>query len=159
MARILVVEDEAVTAMELRSRLNRLGFQVGAPARTGEEALDRVRDEAPDLVLMDIRLPGKLDGVTTAHALRTFGDIPVIFLTGYSDSRTVRMAEAELPFGFLLKPIGDADLGIAIEMALARHGKDAGRERLVHGLGGALGRLRDLVENAGRTGPGGRHGG
>lgn len=144
MAKILLVEDEPLTALDLKTRLARLGHDAEAPVPSGREALARARCDPPDLVLMDIGLPGPLDGVTTARALRECGDIPVVFLTGRSDDATVERACAVSPYGYVLKPVKDIDLEIAVDMALARHEIDGGRERLVRRLRESVERLRGL---------------
>ncbi len=120
-ARILVVEDEAITALDIRGRLQRLGYSVPAIASTGADAVRRVEETQPDLVLMDIRLQDGMDGIEAAEAIRARFDIPVIYLTAYTDEETVRRARLTEPFGYLLKPFEERELYTTIEMALHRH--------------------------------------
>jgi chemotaxis response regulator CheB len=117
-ARILIVEDDAIQAIDLEDQLRSLGYDVMASASTGEEALIRAR-ELPDLALVDIRLGGKLDGIETAIVLRDRFRIGVIYTTSYDDDGTIRRLKGTLPFGYLGKPIRSKDLHGAVEVALA----------------------------------------
>jgi hypothetical protein len=119
-ARILVVEDEGIVARDLASALTELGYSVPATVATGEEAVDRVRDLRPDVVLMDIRLPGSVDGIQAASSVRREHDIPVIYLTAHSDDETLRRAMQTEPLGYLVKPFSAPQLRCAIEIALHR---------------------------------------
>lgn len=123
--RILVVEDEIPVARDLAATLTRQGFQVMDICHTGEQALESVRREVPDVVLLDIRLGPGMDGVRTAEKLRFLADVPVIFLTGYSDQETVTRAGGVEPFGYLLKPFQEDGLRSAVELAHARHSTQA----------------------------------
>ncbi|MET0339749.1 MAG: response regulator [Polyangiales bacterium] len=120
-ARILVVEDGRVVARDIRQQLTRVGHTVVAVTATGEEAIALARSLRPDLVLMDIRLEGALDGVDASQQIRTELSIPVIYLTAYADDRTIERASATEPFGYLLKPFEDSQLRTTIEMALYKH--------------------------------------
>jgi len=117
-ARILVVEDEAITAMSLSRSLEDLGFEVVAIASRAEEALALVASERPDLVLMDIRIRGPLDGTETARLIRDRFGTPVVFMTAYADEITIRKAAQASPFGYLVKPYQERDVRGAIEVAL-----------------------------------------
>jgi CheY-like chemotaxis protein len=109
-ARVMIVEDEAITAMATGAMLKRLGHVVLAAVGTGQDALDACRRQRPDLVLMDIRLDGDLDGIETAKLLRRDSDVPVVFVSAYVDDTTkTRAAEAQ-PFDFLAKPLDEYDL-------------------------------------------------
>jgi len=119
-ARIMVVEDEGLIAISLKSMLEELGYQVPAVAASGEKAIASAWETRPDLALMDIRLEGSMDGIETAGRLRDQLDLPVIFLTAFSDKGTLEQAKSVEPLGFLVKPIQERDLYAAIEMALAR---------------------------------------
>ncbi|MDZ5457069.1 hybrid sensor histidine kinase/response regulator [Azohydromonas lata] len=117
---ILIVEDEAVIALDLKLELQDMSYRVAGPARTGEQALALAAQEPPALVLMDIRIQGALDGVETAARLGRSGEPPVIFLTSHSDDETVARAAQTAPYGFLTKPFQARELRAAIEVALAR---------------------------------------
>jgi signal transduction histidine kinase len=124
-ARILVVEDERIVARDLASALTDLGYSVPDTVATGEDAIARVRDLRPDLVLMDIRLSGAIDGVQAAHSVRQEHDIPVIYLTAHSDDETLRRAMLTEPVGYLVKPFSPPQLRCAIEIALNRRAINA----------------------------------
>jgi two-component system, cell cycle sensor histidine kinase and response regulator CckA len=120
-ARILIVEDEGLIANHLASRLLIAGYDVTGIAQSAEEALTKIKECAPELILMDIHIKGLMDGVQTAAALRERSDVPVIYLTAHSDQMTVDRAKMTGAAGFLTKPIQYAALGHAIEMALNNH--------------------------------------
>ncbi len=119
--RILVVEDEAVVAMDLEDRLLAMGYQLAGQASTGEQALELCARERPDLILMDIRLAGDMDGVQAAMEIRQRLRLPVIFLTAYSEEATLARAKLAEPYGYLLKPLEDRELRSAVEIALYKH--------------------------------------
>ena len=121
MAKILVVEDESIVAMDIQSRLQRLGYEVPEVAASGEDALELATEIHPDLVLMDIMLQGDMDGVETAKILYERFGIPAIFLTAYSSESTVQEAMTAHPFGYILKPFNSQDLHRTIEIALYKH--------------------------------------
>jgi signal transduction histidine kinase/DNA-binding response OmpR family regulator len=117
-AQILIVEDEPVLAQALRINLENLGYTVPAIYHTGEQSLQHVRAHAPDLVIMDVKLQGELDGVQTAECMRSFSNIPVIFITAHSDPNTVKRAISTSPFGYIVKPFQTRELHLNIELAL-----------------------------------------
>jgi signal transduction histidine kinase len=119
-ARILVVEDERIVARDLAGTLTELGYAVPATVATGEDAIAHVRDLQPDLVLMDIRLAGAIDGIQAASSVREEHGIPVIYLTAHSDDETLRRALQTEPVGYLVKPYSPPQLRCAIEIALHR---------------------------------------
>jgi PAS domain S-box-containing protein len=119
--KIMVVEDEGLIAADLQSRLERVGYSVPPVAGTGAEALKIIRETSPDLVLMDIRLRGDLDGIEVAEQVRRELDIPVVYLTAYEDQETLERAGHSQAFGYIRKPIASASLQGAIEMALSKH--------------------------------------
>jgi PAS domain S-box-containing protein len=118
---ILIVEDEYVVALDLQANLERLGYAVIARVATGEAAIEKAGTLCPDLVLMDIKLAGKLDGIEAAEQIRARFDQPVIFLTAYADEATLQRARLSQPFGYLLKPFEEPALRSNIEMALYKH--------------------------------------
>lgn len=123
--RILVVEDEVLIALDLVQRLERLGHSVIGPVETGEDAVQLATVNLPDLVLMDIRLRGPMDGIEAAELIQQRLDLPVIYLTAYADEETVRRAEKTIPFGYLQKPVSDLDLKVAFAMGLAKHNAES----------------------------------
>ncbi len=120
-ASILIVEDEAIVAADLAGMLGRLGYEVIGTTGLGEEAISIARDQRPDLVLLDIRLAGAMDGVEAAGIIHREFDLPVIFLTAHSDTTTLERAKLSEPFGYLLKPFEELGLETHIEMALYKH--------------------------------------
>ena len=121
MTTILVVEDEAVVAMDIERRLVNAGYDVCKTASTGESAIRCALERHPDLVLMDIHIKGDIDGIETAERLRRVVDIPVVYLTAYADRETLLRAKTSEPYGYVVKPFEDRELHAAIEMGLYRH--------------------------------------
>ena len=119
--RALIVEDEILIAEELKERLSRLGFCVIAAVDSAEEGVAIATREHPDLVLMDIRLKGAKDGVQAAEEIQKQVDIPIVYLTAYSDRQTVDRAKRTEFDGFLLKPFHRRELRSTIEIAMQRH--------------------------------------
>jgi len=115
---ILIVEDEVIVALDIRARLESLGHSVLGLATTGEEAIKAVEQTIPDLVLMDVRLKGELDGIETAGILRKRFGVPAVYLTAYGDDETLHRAKFTEPYGFLIKPFEERELHGTIEMAL-----------------------------------------
>ena len=127
-ASIMVVEDEGAIALDLKRRLSRLGYQVSCMAASHDEAIAGFVATRPDLVLMDINISGPIDGIDTATEI----EAPVIYLTAYSEEKTLERAKATAPYGFLVKPFSERELHATIQMALERHKVEAclaGRER------------------------------
>ncbi|AFY82185.1 hybrid sensor histidine kinase/response regulator [Oscillatoria acuminata] len=125
MITVLVVEDELITAIDIQSSLENLGYQVPPIASTGQEALAQVAKFQPDIILMDIVIKGEIDGIETAKLIRDRQQIPIIFLTAYSDDATLARAGISEPFGYLLKPFDDRELHTTIQMALKRYQAEA----------------------------------
>jgi CheY-like chemotaxis protein len=119
--KILIVEDEIVIAMEIESLLEQLGYEVVGQVTRGEDAVDLTARHRPDLILMDIRLNGRMDGITAAEKIFRLYKIPVVFLTAHSDPATLERAMSVQPYGYLLKPFRKNDLYTSIEIALYKH--------------------------------------
>jgi diguanylate cyclase (GGDEF)-like protein/PAS domain S-box-containing protein len=117
---LLVVEDEAVVAMDLDGQLHDMGYQVCACVDNGRDAIDRARAQRPDLILMDIVLKGDMDGIAAASVIGHELHIPVLFLTAYSDDQTVERAARAWPYGYLTKPFQARELRAGIEVALRK---------------------------------------
>lgn len=118
--KIIIVEDERIVALNLKQRLQRLGYEVPAIASSAEQALFFVGRENPDMVLMDIHIDGDIDGIDTAQQLIDLYQTPVIYLTAYSEESTLARARATKPYGYLLKPFSERDLHATMQMALER---------------------------------------
>jgi len=119
--RALIVEDEALIAEELRERLSRLGFSIIAAVDSADQGIAIAIRERPDLVLMDIRLKGEKDGLQAAEEIRRQVDVPIVYLTAYSDRPTVDRARGTEHDGYILKPFQRCELQSTIEVALQRH--------------------------------------
>ena len=119
-AKILVVEDEAITAMDIQNRLKELDYDVPAIASSGEGAIKRVEEIEPDLVVMDIILKG-MDGIEAAERIRDRFDIPVVYVTASLDEARLEKTKVTEPYGYIIKPFEDKELRPVIEMALQRH--------------------------------------
>ena len=116
---IAVVGDAPIITTNLHSRLAKLGYRITGPIPTGEEALRQFRQSSPDLVLVDVDLPGELDGIKTAEAIRRSSAVPIIFIAGTPDEATYNRARAVRPSAYLYKPYPDRDLVHAVDLALA----------------------------------------
>jgi len=123
-ANILIVEDEVIVAENLSRKLANLGYAVVGMAVSGNEAIEMVLELRPQLVLMDIKIQGDLDGIETFEKIKKHQDIPVIYLTAHSDRNTLARAKASQPNGYVLKPFDERDLATQIELALYKHEAD-----------------------------------
>lgn len=131
-ARILIVEDEAIIAMEVESQLKNLGYEVTSIVDTGEKAIAKAEEDIPDLMLMDIRIKGEMDGIETAEIIKNRFGIPVIFSTAYLDQERIGRAKITMPFGYVLKPIQERELKVTLEMALYVAKVDLERKKAEH---------------------------
>lgn len=143
--RILVVEDEAIIAADLAETLGSLGYDVVATVDTAEDAIVSAADLVPDLVLMDVRLAGAVDGIEAAATIKQRADIPVIFLTAHSDDETLRRAIGTAPLGYLVKPFRVSELRGAIELALRKHDLDRRLQERDHWLAAMIRSIGDAV--------------
>ena len=117
----MVVEDEGVVAMQIAETLKGLGYDVPLIAMTGEEAVSKLLETEPDLVLMDIHLRGGVSGIDAAHRIRQRLDVPIVYLTAFSDSETLDQAQLTEPYGYVLKPFEEKSLHAILQMALMKH--------------------------------------
>ena len=145
MKSILIVEDESIVAMELKDRLQLMGYRISDICTTGEQAVTAAKKMKPDLILMDIILKGEQDGIETAAAIRKVRDIPVLFLTAHSDQKTLSRAIKESPYGYILKPFRKKELQISIDLALERHKKENKVRKSEAWLQTILGSIEDGV--------------
>ncbi|MBM4241846.1 MAG: response regulator [Euryarchaeota archaeon] len=116
--KILIVEDEKITAMGLKNKLEKLGYKVTGLASSGTEALAKIAENPPDLVLMDIVLKDDMDGIEAAKKIREELDVPIIYLTAYADDEMIKRAALTEPYGYILKPFKIRELKANIELAL-----------------------------------------
>ncbi|MDO5836826.1 MAG: response regulator, partial [Methanobacterium sp.] len=135
-ASVLIVEDEMITAMDLKDKLVNAGFDVPAIVASGPEAIDSAAEIRPDVVLMDIVLQGDMDGIQAAMKISSL-DIPVVFLTAYSDEGTLQRAKSTSPYGYIIKPYPDKELQLTLETTLQKHQEYRDKVELIRykGLG------------------------
>ena len=117
---ILIVEDELIVAEDLRRRLKAMGYDVMGVVSSGDEAIQRVEEKRPDLVLMDISLRGEMDGVAAAERIRERFGTPVVYITGHGDPDTLQRAKSTPGFAFVMKPVEDREMHYIVEMVLKR---------------------------------------
>ncbi len=138
---IFVVEDEGLVALQIKELLEKNGYRVTGVMAYGEEALAMAQKDPPDLICMDINLMGKIDGIETAEKIHEHNDIPIIYLTAFSDSPRIARAKNTVPYSFIIKPYNERELLTSIDMALHRHRIDQQlRETMEH--------YRAIVETA-----------
>lgn len=121
---IFIVEDESIVAKDIQNSLAKLGYNVVGIANNGNDAIEKIIDTAPDLVLMDIMIKGDLTGIDVSEKIKEKINVPVIFLTAYADEGTLSKAKITEPYGYILKPFKEIDLHSTIEMAVYKHQKD-----------------------------------
>jgi PAS domain S-box-containing protein len=143
--KILIVEDERIVAADLKRQLEALGHQISCVASRSDTALEAVKQDPPDLVLMDIRLEDSTSGLEAARAIWDDYRIPVIFLTAYADRETLDLAQAVEPFGYIVKPFSPDELNAAITVAMHQHRSAAKLEESRAWLAALLRSLPDAV--------------
>ena len=152
-AGILIVEDELITAADLEDTLVRLGYHVAGTASSGKEAIRRAEQARPDLILMDIRLKGPMDGTQAADEIHRRLGIPVVYLTAHADKETLSRAKLAEPLGYVVKPFQERELQAAIEIALHKSRIDARlrtREERLSATLGAIGEGVITLDGLGR---------
>ena len=118
MTQVLVVEDEKLVAADIQAHLEKLGYSVPGVLATGEDAISKASQSRPDLVLMDIHLQGRIDGIEATRILQSRLNIPVVYVTAFADDRTLQRAKDTVPYGYIIKPFGKKELQTTIELAL-----------------------------------------
>lgn len=122
--KVLVVEDEAIVAKDISVCLKKIGYDVLGTLSKGEKVIPAIKEERPDLVLMDIMLAGEMTGIEVSKLIKEEFDIPVVFLTAYADEKTISKAKVTEPYGYVIKPFKEIDLRTSIEMALYKYKKE-----------------------------------
>ena len=147
---IMVVEDERIVARNLARQLKDLGYDVVATVHSGKEAVEKVAELHPDLVLMDIVLTGKMDGIEAAEKIKALSGTPVVYLTSYADDKTFGRAALTGPSGYILKPVEKKQLQVVIELALNRQGIELNLQknhtRLYGSMKGMIGAIAETIE-------------
>jgi DNA-binding LytR/AlgR family response regulator len=121
---ILIVEDESIVAKDIQNSLVKLGYIVTNIVASGEKALNSIEEKKCDLIMMDIMLKGKMNGIETANIIKEKYHIPIIFLTAYADDDTIKKAKLAEPYGYIMKPFKEKELQTTIEMAIYKHEQD-----------------------------------
>ncbi len=142
---VLVVEDEGLISLDIETHLLNLGYNISGIAETGQQAVEKSLAARPDLILMDIRLKGEMDGIDAASAITAQLDVPIIFLTAFADPDTLKRAKQVSPFGYILKPFDQISLRTSIEIALHKHRSDAAIKRQKNWLNTVLESIGDAV--------------
>lgn len=143
--RILIVEDEALIAEDLRDRLEALSYDVVGVVHRAEEVFAVVIETSPDLVLLDIKLKGSMDGITAAERLRSLREVPFVYVTSFADRTTLDRATRTHPFGYLTKPFDERSLAATLQTALSRHRAEAQVKSAKDWLGSILQSIGDAV--------------
>jgi PAS domain S-box-containing protein len=144
-ASILVAEDESIVRADMEDYLKSFGYRLAASVASGEEAKRLAAKLGPDLVLMDIVLTGKIDGIQAGRFIQRKLGIPVVFVTAHGDEHTLERAKLDAPFGYVLKPFNDRELRTAIEIAIFRHRTEAELRRLQQWLKAILDNMDEAV--------------
>lgn len=159
--KIMVVEDEWVVADQLCRSLEDLGYRICSTASAGDEAIRKVEADSPDLILMDIVLKGKMDGIEAAARINSQFNIPVIYMTAYTNQEYIELAKQTKPFSYLVKPFNQKELNANIEMALHRHVTDKEikdhLDRLARCYAGTMKAFSGAIESRGPHTPLGHH--
>ena len=142
---ILIVEDNSIVMLELKERLNEMNYEVVDSAVSGMEAVEKANIHRPDLVIMDIRLKGEMDGIDAAAVIRAEYNLPVIYLTAHTDEHTLSRAKLTEPFGYIIKPFEERELFTTIEMALYKHNMERKLKESEHWLNAALQSIGDAL--------------
>lgn len=150
--RILLVEDELLIARHIEQMVKNLGYQVAGVVESGEQALRVAAEQAPDLVLMDIRLKGQLDGIEAATRIWKLYSIPIVYLTAFTDEDTLVKATLAEPFGYLIKPFDEKELLVAIELAFYKHQVDTENKEKRRWLKAILSSITDGLISTDREG-------
>ena len=143
--KVLIVEDEPIVALDLKQELEMLGCEVLGVAESGDEALVAAGVHRPDLALMDVRIVGSVDGIQTAGLLRAAYQVPVVFLTSYSDETTIARAAREMPYGYLTKPFQSGELKATLQVALHKAKVDARQDAAHRKLAATMSGMREGV--------------
>ncbi len=143
--KILIVEDESIVAMDIKNRLELLGYTISGIASSGEDAVKMAAETSPDLVLMDIMLGRGMDGIEAAEQIHKHADIPIVYLTAYADDKTLSRAKITKSFGYILKPFEERELHSAIEIAIHNHNLERELKESRNWLHAALNSIGDAV--------------
>tara|TARA_B100000315_G_scaffold175644_1_gene164162 strand:- start:323 stop:925 length:603 start_codon:yes stop_codon:yes gene_type:complete len=141
----MIVEDEIIAAESEKRSLEELGYSVTSTVASGEKAIKKAEEDKPDLVLMDIELKGKMDGIEAAGIISSRFHIPSIFVTAYADDKILERAKITEPFGYIIKPFEKRELHSNIEMALYKNKAEEERKKLIKELQDSLAKVKQLT--------------
>ena len=150
-SKIIIVEDEYLTAKSIEKDLQNHDYSVPAISVSGRDAIKQVKKHKPDLILMDIKLKGKMNGLEVADKVREQYDIPIIYITAHDDTSYLEKAKITYPFGYLMKPIRKKQLLLTIEMALYKHNLDKEKEELLNTLHQTNAQLQEEISERKKT--------
>jgi len=142
---IMIVEDEIIIARELEMRLLDMGYDVSGLVATGPKAIKCVAENPPNLILMDINLKGEMDGIETAAQIQSHHSIPIIYLTAFTDEKTLERAKLTEPYGYIVKPFAERELHANIEMALYKHNAETKLRKVSRWFAGSINEVGDAV--------------
>lgn len=148
--RVYIIEDEAVVSEFLRTKLESIDYDVVGEAKRGEKAVEYCRDNPVDMLLVDIRLDGELDGIETAKKILQDTDCVIIYITAYSDPELLERAKGTEPAGYLIKPIDEEELVCTMEIALSNQSLKEQRDRALREKEELLQEIRDVVNRNAR---------
>ncbi|MBT5307602.1 MAG: response regulator, partial [Candidatus Scalindua sp.] len=143
----MIVEDEIFVARDLQMRLTKSGYTVPSVATTGMQAIQIVKEEHPDIVLMDIVLQDRMDGIETAEIIHSKFDIPVIYITAYGDDATFERAKKTFPYGYIIKPFSNDDISKTIEITLYKLRIEEERKKLIQKLREEVNERKQIEES------------
>ena len=143
-AQILIAEDDATIAQDLKFKIESLGYEVAGITNSGEQAIELAQRVRPDLVIMDIQLAGEMDGIEAAEQIRTLR-VPLVYVSGFCDGPVLQRAQLTEPYGYIVKPYRNADIRISVEMSLQRHRAEQEREGLLKRFQDVLASIKTLT--------------
>jgi PAS domain S-box-containing protein len=144
-ASILIVEDNNIVMLELKDRLEEMGYNILDTCSSGPDAIKKAELHKPDLILMDIRLKGDMDGIETSAAIREKMEVPIIYLTAHADDNTLQRAKITEPYGYIIKPFEERELNTSLEMALYKHAMEKKLKESEHWLSATLKSIGDAL--------------
>ncbi len=132
--KIIIVEDEWIIANDIKANIEKLGYHVPAILASGEEAIEKAKSDRPDMFIMDIALQGNLDGTEAAKLISSHFDIPVVFLTAYTDRKVLKKVKETAAYGYLVKPFNEKELETTIDLALSKHIREKNEKKYLKQL-------------------------
>jgi PAS domain S-box-containing protein len=144
-ASILIVEDNNIVMLELKDRLEEMGYNVIDTSSSGPDAIKKAELHKPDLIIMDIRLKGDMDGIETSASIKKSMEVPIVYLTAHADDNTLQRAKITEPYGYIIKPFEERELNTALEMALYKHAMEKKLKESEHWLSATLKSIGDAL--------------